>query len=509
MFNLNAQGILTFINNISSGIIIVSSDFIIEFCNYAAGKILGFKSEDYLKKNISDFFSEETALTVIKKTLSDNNSFSRIVTKYKNSDGNFFFIGFTTSPYLSPAGNVAGVIMNFRDITEEISLQNRVKFSEQKYKLLIQNLQSPVVLLGYSDLSVKEFNKSAFTKIKGLNTHSFKTFIDFIFIESRDTALNYFEKIKNNIAVQPQVEIITFDINDNIRILELTAGIIEINEEKFIQTVCFDITEKKELSINLLNSFNELKETQEILIRAERLAAAGELSAGISHEIKNRFQVIANAMAYIKSKIDMNNEALRVNINYVENEVSRGVKLINDLMEFAKPHEPLKKKISINELLQNSIPLLSKQFEKKNISCIEEYSEINDILADYNLLQQVIINILKNAEQAMSAGGELNIKTYISLSSNIRIINYGAARKHQYNEYIVIEIADTGVGIDKENISKIFSPFYTSKGPNEGTGLGLSVSYTIIEKHEGFFDVKSSPGSGTVFFIYLPYINIV
>ena len=507
MFALDAGSIISFINNISSGIIIVSSELEIKYINTAALKTLYLEREKCVDKKIIDIIPDTLLIESIKDTLNDNISLARLVTNLKLKNTSEIIIGFTTSPYSPDNISVSGVVINFRDISSEVALENRLKFSEHKYKLLIQNLQGPVILLNYNDLSIIEYNKAAFSKIKGLSNHSSSlNFIDAVNFSSRFGLKEYLNKIKNGFSGPGSVEIETHDINGDLRILELTSVLLEIGEEKFIQILGFDITEKVELSRSLAQSFHQLKETQQTLIRAERLAAAGELSAGISHEIKNRFQVIANAVSYIKTKIDMTNDALKVNIMYIENEVNRGVNLINELMEFSKPHPPNKKKVSLIALLSNSIPLIEKQLQKKRIMITENYSDLPDILIDYNLIQQVIINILKNAEQAMNDSGELTVKIYVQKSEQIRIINYGVVKKNKYNEYAVIEISDTGAGIEENNLSRIFTPFYTSKGPNEGTGLGLSVSHTIIEQHEGFIDVKSEFGKGSNFFIYLPLI---
>ena len=342
MLDIQNLDLFNFLNNIASGFIIVSSNTLfIKFINKTALNILEIKIPP-IDRKIKEIINNDKLISSINATIAEKKSFARIVIKISVKSGELY-LGFTTSPYIDESGNLLGVVINFRDLTNEIQLESRLKYSELKYKLLIQNLLSPVFIIGYNDYSIIEFNKIAQRKFNIQQPNQpLVNFIELLAADSKPKFSEYLENLKKNKSVDDGIEIQMADAVGENSVFDATAAIFEINAEKFIQIICFDITEKIILQNDLLESYNTLKATQELMIRAERLAAVGELSAGISHEIKNRFQVIANAASYLKLKIPQSDEALTANIRFIENEVNRGVKLINDLMEFARPHPPQK-----------------------------------------------------------------------------------------------------------------------------------------------------------------------
>jgi PAS domain S-box-containing protein len=389
-----------------------------------------------------------------------------------------------------------------RDITNEIELNKQLKYSETKYKTLIENLNTPIFIIDKENYNIIETNFSAEIKL-GLPLNKIKK-MNLIELIKPD----YINKFKNYAQNKTKTEDDKIEIEfvnsyNDFMIFDTVARNIKIYDKSYIQVICYDITENYLLSQNLIKSYNQLKDTQKNMIRAERLAAAGELAAGVSHEIKNRFQVISNALSYIEKKINMQEQGVKVNINYIKSEVKRGVELINDLMDFSKPHSLSKSMININEIIKSCFPLIKKQLEKKNIYYNENLGIIPNTFADYNMLQQVVMNIMKNAEESMIESGELSVTTECVHRNDINTI-FDFENKSVYEKYIMIKIKDTGLGISEKNITKIFTPFFSTKDEAKGTGLGLSVSNSIIEEHNGFIDVESKQGQGTCFYIYLP-----
>jgi two-component system NtrC family sensor kinase len=231
----------------------------------------------------------------------------------------------------------------------------------------------------------------------------------------------------------------------------------------------------------------ELERIQAQLIRSEKLASLGELVAGIAHEINNPLTGILVFSSLIKndSRLDT---ALKSDIDMVIQETERCATIVKGLLDFSRESVPQKTCTSLNGILDASLALVKNQALFQNISIVLDYSqEIPEILADPHQLEQVFINILLNASHAMSTGGILRIVTEFAADRNS----------------VVVKIADTGCGIPEENLAKIFDPFFTTK-ETSGTGLGLSVSYGIINSHGGSIEVESSVGVGTAFTIHLP-----
>lgn len=231
----------------------------------------------------------------------------------------------------------------------------------------------------------------------------------------------------------------------------------------------------------ILEDMKELKKLEERMRRADRLSALGEMSAGIAHEIRNPLGVIKTiAQTMILDAKDDDREGLKIIID----EVDKANKVIKGLLDFSKPNNVNKVFKNINEVIQETISMVSKYVSKNDVKIIYDKLPDENIYVDDTLIKQALVNIVLNAMQAMPDGGLLRI--------------YGS----RDNEYINIFFEDTGVGIEETKIDKVFNPFFTTK--NEGTGLGLSITYRIIEEHGGYISISSKAGVGTKVLVKLP-----
>jgi two-component system NtrC family sensor kinase len=226
------------------------------------------------------------------------------------------------------------------------------------------------------------------------------------------------------------------------------------------------------------------------------MAALGKMAAGIAHEINNPLAVIAEKAGWIKDLLKMEDIPKSKNfqefadaVGKIESHTNRAKTVTHRLLGFARRMEPISERVSINSVLDESIDFLENEARYRNIDIQVDYSpDLPLLLSDPAQLQQVFLNIINNAIDAIGKNGEIIIRT-----------QYRAK-----NQEISIEIADNGPGIAKEMINKIFDPFFTTKEVGKGTGLGLSISYGIIEKLGGRILVASEEGKGSTFTIYLP-----
>jgi two-component system NtrC family sensor kinase len=234
---------------------------------------------------------------------------------------------------------------------------------------------------------------------------------------------------------------------------------------------------------------DEMKKINAQLFRSEKLASLGKLAAGVAHEINNPLTgILTNSSLLLEdmAKDDPNREDVEVMVK----ETIRCREIVKRLLDFARQTRPQKRMASINALIDNIILLVRNQTSFRNILIEKDLApDIPDILVDPDQVQQVFVNIILNAAEAMTKGGTLTIRSMRSVDG----------------ESIIITLADTGHGISEEVRERIFDPFYTTK--EHGTGLGLSISYGIIEQHGGTISVDSVMEKGSTFTISLPILT--
>lgn len=234
----------------------------------------------------------------------------------------------------------------------------------------------------------------------------------------------------------------------------------------------------------------ELQQVQDQLIRAGKMAALGELAAGVAHEINNPLTGVLAFSSLMLKKTDDAHPWKRDLENIVQ-QTTRCRNIVRGLLDFARQRKPDKKERDIHALLDRTLTFVQNQARFQNIKIVKDFKpDLPMVSVDADQIQQVFMNILINAADAMGAdGGTLSIRTDF---------NNGIAE---------ISIADTGCGMSKEHLSKLFTPFFTTKETGKGTGLGLAISYGIIQTHGGEIDVESAEGKGSTFRIKLPIEN--
>ena len=233
----------------------------------------------------------------------------------------------------------------------------------------------------------------------------------------------------------------------------------------------------------------ELTQMQDHLIQSEKLASMGQLSASIAHEVNNPLSgaLIYNQLIAKKiSRGDFDREAILNYLSKMEHELSRSTKLIRSLLDFSVQSEPKFKEVNVNEVLNRALELGIHAGSKENTRVEKDLQPLPTFMVDPDQLEQVFVNLIMNALQAMPAGGKLTLRTFLE------------------NRELKIAVRDTGCGIPPENLTKIFTPFFSTKKEVKGVGLGLSVSYGIIQGLKGRIEVESKVGEGTTFTVCLP-----
>ena len=228
-----------------------------------------------------------------------------------------------------------------------------------------------------------------------------------------------------------------------------------------------------------------IKATQDQLIQSEKLAAVGQLAAKIVHEVNNPLAVIKTSLAIVSKRLS-NGDRNKENLNIIEEEIGRIARIMRQLLDFSRPASDIAL-LQVNEVIQNLMKFVEGDLEARQIeSRLELADDLPAIRMSLDQLKQVLLNLIKNAQDAMPQGGTLLFKTTSQAGG------------------LSISVADTGSGIPPEYLCRVFEPFFTTKKLRGGMGLGLSVSANIIKSSGGTIEVDSAPEKGTIFRVFFP-----
>jgi two-component system NtrC family sensor kinase len=242
----------------------------------------------------------------------------------------------------------------------------------------------------------------------------------------------------------------------------------------------------KRVNEELRQANKELIERQEQLVRSEKLASIGKLAAGVAHEINNPLTGVLTFSHLLLDDTEKD-DPKREDLEVIIKETERCRDIVKGLLDYSRQTEPQKVSVGMNGIIKKTLSLLEHQAAFRNIKITREFdNDLPQIMIDKDKMQQVLVNLLTNAQEAMPEGGSIAITT----------------TKTEDGKYIEMKFADTGCGIPENEVSKLFDPFYSTK--ELGTGLGLSITQGIITSHKGTIEVQSEEGKGTTFIIRLP-----
>jgi PAS domain S-box-containing protein len=239
-------------------------------------------------------------------------------------------------------------------------------------------------------------------------------------------------------------------------------------------------------TILILDDVTARARLEEQLQHAEKMASVGLLAAGVAHEVNTPLAGISSYTQLLRGQFEERDPRQQV-LEKIEKQSFRAAKIINGLLNFSRSSGTEFDRVDVNKVLADVLSLVEHQLEGSKIRVRRELApRVPLVRGNENRIQQVFFNLILNARDAMPSGGWLTLHTYADADT------------------VVVEVGDTGHGIRREHIKRIYDPFFTTKGIGKGTGLGLSVSYGIVQEHGGAIFVESAPGQGTTFQVALP-----
>ncbi len=470
------------IENVPIGIAISTPEGRILEINKARLAMAGYDSkEEYISRSISERYYDPKDREHWVALLREKGKVEGFEVRFKRKDGTLYWGSMSSIPQISESGEQQFVVVT-QDITERKQAEEKLKTAEQNFRNSLDN--SPVGVrivtaegeLLYANRAILEIlGYSSFEELRATPISKLHT------PESYVEHLERREQRKLGKAVPSSYEISIVRKDGQTRHLVALRKPVVWNGEIQFQVILQDITERKQ-------SEEKEKQLQQELALSNRLAAIGELAAGVAHEINNPLTGIIGFSQRLMRK--NTNEEVGRDLERIHSEALRAAKVVENLLTFARRKEPKKEPSNINDILAKTLELRAYELKTSNIDLVIEPSpDLPNAIVDFQQLQQVFLNIILNAEQAMTearGGGKLTIKT------------------QQVKGFIRVSFTDDGPGIPEEHLDKLFDPFFTTRGERGGTDLGLSLCHGIVTEHGGKIYARSKPGKGATFFVELP-----
>jgi len=491
---------------------VINNEHKVILWNRACTELTGYSAEEVLgtDSHYKPFYSVKRSLIadliIDKETESSSNYYGakkiqksekvlgayEATNYFENLGGRSRVLYFLAAPIYDEKGEIIAAIETLQDISHEREMTKSLsEYAETLQNELIENIELrrqieglynylrtiitslPDKIYEIDENGIINFMSRSLRKKGESSTREFKNkhFLEFVASGYEDFVLSKWEEAKKGIYKPYEVEVTGKDGRRH-NLLITTSPVLGTNHYILVQR---DITEFKDLEKQLYNS--------------QKLAALGQLSAGIAHEIRNPLSSIKMSLQILTKRMNPEGNDLK-RFKIAEKEVDHLEMLVNNILAFAKPVEPKKMPVDLSRVLEQALSMSEKGITDKKIEVQREFRDVPPVMVDAAMMTDAFLNIIRNAVEASKEQGKIKVS-----------IRYA----YETRESVVVEIQDEGSGIDESDMPHIFNPFFTRK--NYGTGLGLSLVKKIVDIHQGIIEVFSKKNEGTKVFIILPLGN--
>jgi PAS domain S-box-containing protein len=482
------ESLRTYLQMAPDGIYVSNAKGTFLYVNKRAEEISGYSKEELVGKSFLELdLIPEKYMARVRRSVEE--TAAGITTspeelEIKRKDGTNVFVEISSTPVnLAGEYTEVGIV---RDITERKRAEQEIRESETMLRAILDNTVDGILL---TDPETQQFytGNKAICRMLGYSLEEIvKMGIkDIHSKQDLPYAISQFERqVRKETILTENIPLKRKD--GSVFYAEINNSEVTIRGKTYMMGILRDTTER-------MKGEEERKRLEEKAQISERLAAVGEMAAGIAHEINNP---LTGVIGFSSMLLDEENipEELKKDLTVIADGSQRVADIVKRLLTFARQTKPVRTLVNINDLIDNTLKLRDYVLKTFNIEAVTRLDpELPLIVADPGQLQQVFMNMIVNAEYAIKETGKKGTLTVTT---------------EKHNNHIRISFQDNGIGIPRENMDRLFQPFFTTKKQGEGTGLGLSLSWSIVAEHGGEMRVESEPGHGTTFIIELPVTEI-
>src|SRR6266446_6215226 len=464
--------------SLQEGIYITTPDGAILDVNPALVSMLGYNSkEDVLKRQVQEIFVDRTERKTIKEQVERQPLIQGQEITLIRKDGTSIVCLNTAAAVRDNGGRVVRYQGALMDITERREMERRLHQQQEFARRLVDNF--PDLILVLDAASHYTFVSPRCKDVLGYEVEETQKmeFASCTHPEDLPAVLSLYKDIIAGKQIFASLEI------------RVRHKLGEWRRIRFNFSPLSDEKGNIEGVVLSGRDVTDLKRLEEQLIQAEKLAAMGQMLAGVAHELNNPLTAILGVTELLREREGTDDSSKR-QLDLTHRQARRAARIVQNLLEFSRPASPQKRPLDVNSLLERTLQLQEHSLRRNNIAVdFRPQPDLPGVIGDANQLIQVFLNLVTNAEQAIQE---------IRDTGRIQI------RPSHNDNHVMVTVQDDGIGIRPEALPRIFDPFYTTKRPGGGTGLGLSICMSIIREHGGNIEAETLPAGGTAFTIYLP-----
>ena len=473
------------LNNNTLGIALIRNQ-ICEWANPRLAKMLGVSTEQIENQSTRAYYAnEEDYDEVVREayqTLKKDEQFDTAL-RFRHANGSIFWCR-VTGKALNPNEPSDGSIWMFEDITERKQAESELR----RLSTAIEQSPEPVVITDTG--AIIQYVNPAFEKSTGFSREEVIGKPSSILKSGKQDA-EFYKQMWASLAEGKTWEgrLINRKKDGTLYTEELSIAPVRGPDGQITNYVAV----KRDITQELVRN--------EQMKQAQKMEAVGQLAGGIAHDFNNILQAILGFSELLLMSLDDSDEEQKDSVLEIQNAAKHAADLTRQLLVFSRKEQGTFEQTDLNRIVKNTTTFINSIIGENVQLNIELHSSALSVLADSRQLERAILNMAINARDAMPNGGSLTLETTTNSFSEATAT---ANPKIHAGEFACLRLSDTGIGMTKETVERIFEPFFSTKAPGKGTGLGLAALYGIIQEHKGWINVYSEIGKGTVFSVYLP-----